>query len=397
MGRRPARDGVLRVVMASDLDRRQFAMLGAAFAATRHTPAIAEREPPMLYPREALTEAAGYPALVRFEPGRPDLPVVVFVTGGGVLGRVAYGPPDARAADFLCHWLHAAGFSSLVLSYPIDNADVFDATFPHFSITDWAEQSAEIIARSIDQNGLPADAIVLGWSMAGRIAEPLHAALRRTGKGIELFVAMAAASALPNTLPGLAGLKPAPSGLAVIRGAYLDWLLRCLADQNRVAGRVVLDADGFTRAMTGDFPVGLAASAMRYRDGAFVSDPAGDALEVGTAQYAAFPPLAVMTHSAPVDARHALTDRATWGVYITQQLCETLVFSRPEKLAALPPDAWALLLEHVRGAAGRLSATLPGNHMFFLGEDGARRTVETLQHLRQAAADVRDEISRLMT
>ncbi len=350
----------------------------------------------MLYPREELTDAAGYPVLVRFEPGRPELPIVVFVTGGGVLGRIAYGPPGGRAADFLCHWLHEEGFSSLVLSYPIDNRDVFDATFPHFSITDWAEQSAEIIARYADRNALPANAIVLGWSMAGRIAEPLHAALRRRGKGIELFVAMAAASALPNTLPGLDYLKPAASGLAAMKGAYLDWLLECLANQNVVAGHLVLDAEGFTREMTGDFPVGLAASAMRYKDGAFVSDLAADAREVGTAQYRAFPPLALMTHASRIDARHALTDRSTWGIYITQQLCEGLIFSQADKLAALSSDKWALLVEHVGHASQRLSATLPGNHMFFLGENGARRTVKALKRLRQTATEVAAEISHLM-
>jgi hypothetical protein len=380
-----------------DLNRRQFAMLGAALAAAWHTPAAAEKESTILYPREELTEAAGYPVLVRFEPGRPDLPLVVFVTGGGVLGRVAYGPPGGRAADFLCHWLNAEGFGSLVLSYPIDNRGVFAAAFPQFSMTDWAEQSAEIIARYVDRNGLPANAIVLGWSMAGRIAEPLHAALRRRGKGIELFVAMAGASALPNTLPGLDGLKPAASGLAAIKGPYLDWLLECLANQNSAAGQVVLDAGGFTRDMTGDFPVGLAASAMRYRNGTFVSDPAEDAREVGTARYRDFPPLALMTHASPIDARHALTDRSTWGTYITQQLCEVLVFSRADKLAALPSEKWAMLVEHIGNAASRLSATLPGNHMFFLGENGARRTVQTLKLLRQSAADVAAEISHLMS
>lgn len=348
----------------------------------------------MLYPREELTEAAGYPALVRFEPGRADLPVVVFVTGGGVLGRIAYGPPEASAADFLCHWLHEDGFASLVLSYPVDNPGVFDAAFPQFSVTDWAEQCAEIIARYMDRNGLPPNAIVLGWSMAGRIAEPLHAALRRRGKGIELFVAMAASSALPHTLPGLDHLKPAASGLTAVKGSYLDWLLHCLADQNAAAGHRVLDADRFTREMTGDFPIGLAASAMRYRDGAFVSEAAEDAREIGTARYQAFPPLAVMTHASAIDARHALTDRATWGVYITLQLCENLVFTHADKLAALAPEAWAAVVEHVGHAVQRLSATLPGNHMFFLGEDGARRTVQTLKHLRQAAADVAGEIAR---
>jgi hypothetical protein len=86
----------------------------------------------------------------------------------------------------------------------------------------------------------------------------------------------------------------------------------------------------------------------------------------------------------------------TTGVYITQQLCEALVFSRANELAALPSAKWALLVEHVRDAAQRLSATLPGNHMFFLGENGAKTTVQTLKLLRQTAADVNGEISRLM-
>ena len=379
-----------------EFNRRQFATLCAALVTTWHVPARAEAVSTMLYPQEELTEAAGYPALVRFEPGQPGRPVVVFVTGGGVLGRIAYGPPEGKASDFLCHWLHADGFASLVLSYPMASKGVFDAAFPKFSITDWAEQSAELIARYVDRYKLPENVIVLGWSMAGRIAEPLHAALQRRGKGIELFVAMAAASALPNTLPGLNQLKPAASGLAAIHGAYLDWLLECLAGQNSAAGHPIVDAERFAREMTGDFPVGLAASAMRYMNGAFVVNPADDAREVGTAQYASFPPLALMTHASPIDARHALTDRSTWGVYITQRLCETLVFSRPKALAALPAERWTLLIEHVRNAAQRLSATLPGNHMFFLGEDGARKTVQTLKQLRQTAADVTSEISRLM-
>ena len=94
-------------------------MLGATLAATWRTPTKAETGPAMLYPHEELIEAAGYPALARFEPGRLELPMVVFVTGGGVLGRIAYGPPERRAADFLCYWLHEEGFASLVLSYPI--------------------------------------------------------------------------------------------------------------------------------------------------------------------------------------------------------------------------------------------------------------------------------------
>ncbi len=55
-----------------------------------------------------------------------------------------------------------------------------------------------------------------------------------------------------------------------------------------------------------------------------------------------------------------------------------------------------MLVDRVGHAAQGLSATLPGNHMFFLGQAGARKTVQTLAHLRQAAADVAGEISHLM-
>ena len=55
-----------------------------------------------------------------------------------------------------------------------------------------------------------------------------------------------------------------------------------------------------------------------------------------------------------------------------------------------------MLVEQVSQAAPRLSATLPGNHMFFVGEEGARRTVQTLKLLRQTTADIAAAISRLM-
>ena len=71
-------------------------------------------------------------------------------------------------------------------------------------MTDWGEQSAEIVARHVKAHDLPARVVVLGWSMAGRIAQPIAASLRKRGIEIELFVAMAAATALPNLLPGLA-------------------------------------------------------------------------------------------------------------------------------------------------------------------------------------------------
>ncbi len=104
-------------------------------------------------------------------------------------------------------WLKKAGFPTLAPTYPLGTAP-FQQAWPAFTVTDWAEQSAETVARYQKAHALPANVVVLGWSMAGRIAVPLAEALRRRGLGIELFVAMAATPGLPNLLPGFSRARP---------------------------------------------------------------------------------------------------------------------------------------------------------------------------------------------
>ena len=345
-----------------------------------------------LYPGEALEHAAGFPVLVRFAPARPDSTLVVFITGGGVLARIAYGYPGGRPADFLAHWLHREGLALLALSYPM-GVPAFAATYPGFGVADWAEQSAEIIARYVAAHQLPKKVVVLAWSMAGRVAEPLAVRLRQREVEVELLVAMAASPAMPNLLPGLDALRPAPSGLARVEGAYLAWLQQCLADQGRLAGHPIVPPDLFAAAFAGDFPVGLAASAMRYEDGAFVHAPQRDADETGAFAYGQYPPIAVLTHELPVDPHHALVDRAVWGFYITQQLSQAYLFQRGADITALAPERWMEIVRLIQGAPERLTLTMPGNHMFFVGEAGAAKTVAALKELRARAASLATELN----
>ena len=357
---------------------------------------MADPSPPdptaALYPGETLERAAGFPVLVRFAPARQDSTLVVFITGGGVLARIAYGYPGGRPGDFLGHWLHREGFAMLALSYPM-GVPAFAATYPEFGVADWAEQSAEIIARYVAAHRLPNKVVVLAWSMAGRVAAPLTVRLRQHEVEVELLVAMAASPAMPNLLPGLDGLRPAPSGLARVEGAYLAWLQHCLADQSRLAGHPIVPSDLFAAAFAGDFPVGLAASAMRYEDGTFVHAPQRDADETGAFAYGQYPPIAVLTHDSPVDPHHALVDRAVWGFYMTQQLSQAYLFQRGADITALAPERWTEILRLVRGAPERLTLTMPGNHMFFVGEAGAAKTVAALQELRARAAALASELN----
>ena len=370
--------------------------LAAPFSGTRIPMAAPSPPDPSaaapLYPGETLEHAAGFPVLVRFAPARPDSTLVVFITGGGVLARIAYGYPGGRPADFLAHWLHREGLALLALSYPM-GVPAFPATYPGFGVPDWAEQSAEIIARYVAAHRLPKKVVVLAWSMAGRVAEPLTVRLRQREVEVELLVAMAASPAMPNLLPGLDGLRPAPSGLARIDGAYLAWLQQCLAAQGRLAGHAIVPPDLFAAAFAGDFPIGLAASAMRYEGGAFVHAPQRDADETGAFAYGQYPPIAVLTHDSPVDPRHALADRAVWGFYITQRLAQADLFPRVADLTALTPERWQEVMGLVRGAPERLTLTMPGNHMFFVGEAGAAKTVAALQELRARAASLAAELN----
>ena len=115
-----------------------------------------------------------------------------------------------------------------------------------------------------------------------------------------------------------------------------------LADQNRAAGHWVVDADGFVREMTGDFPVGLAASAMRSRERKR-SPRRRPTMPVR------LEPRQIPTFSAArpdnarlVDPRPARcsSDRSTWGVDTVQRLCEVFAFSQADKLAVLPSERW---------------------------------------------------------
>src|ERR1700679_3845114 len=231
---------------------------------------------------------AGFPALVRFEKNEAGAPLAVFITGGGVFARIAYGHPGGRPPDFLCHWLNEAGYSTLALTYPL-GVSPLAPTCPTFTVTDWAEQTAEIIARYTQIEGLPTKVVVLAWSMAGRIAAPLTTAMRRRGVDIELFVAMSASPGLPNLLPGFASLAPDASGLARVEGAFLDGLLACLKAQNEENGRSAISAEQFLKEYTGPFPIALAAAGMRLRDGRFVRAPLEDQHDTAVFDFASYP------------------------------------------------------------------------------------------------------------
>lgn len=350
--------------------------------------------PRPIFPGEELRAAAGYPAVARFEKGAPGRPLVVFVTGGGVLARIAYGHPDGQAEDFLAHWLVRAGYAFLGLSYPIGHG-VFGEAHPAFTVRDWAAQTAEIVHVVVAEQALPPKVLVLAWSMAGRIVERLNAALRDRDLTLELFVAMAATPPLPNLLPALDRLTPDPRGLADGSASFFPWLLRCLHGQNELAGRSVIAEDAFLGLYTGNFPINLAATALRYRDGRFVPDPLADDADTGGRNMVGLPPIAVITHDSALDAGHALTDHANWSLHLVQALVAGRLSEPPAAFTALPQERWANIVELVRSAPDMLTVTVPGNHLFFVGAAGAGATVKALRLLHDRSLELSSALHRL--
>jgi hypothetical protein len=220
--------------------------------------------------------------------------------------------------------------------------------------------------------------------------------MRRRGVDIELFVAMAASPGLPNLLPGFASLAPDAPGPARVERAFLDGLLACLKAQNEENGRDAIGVEQFLKEYTGSFPIALAAAGMRFRDGHFVRAPLEDQDDTAVFEYASYPPIAVVTHASALDARHALTDRAIWGMLIAKSLSEANLLPRMGNNAGMSPSCWSRARNLLVGASERLTVTVPGNHLFFVGEPGATRTVEAVGNLRDEAAALTADFDKIV-
>ncbi len=320
---------------------------------------------------------------------------MVFITGGGVLARIAYGHPQSNAEDFLDYWLHQAGYPFLAISYPLDNP-VFNTVHPEFSVRSWGRQAADIIHQVIEAHQLPRQIIVLGWSMAGRIAESLNTAARQWNFSVDFFVSLAASPPLPSLFPGLDHLQASSKGLANGSATFYPWLWQCLKDQSEMNGHPLIPQETFFREFIGDFPINLAGTALRYWNGQFVRNEQEDFEDTGAWNYAGFPLVALMMHNSPLDHRHALIDRGVWSLYITQVIYQNYLLDQSANFTALSTEKWQQLVDLVRMAPEQLSTTVKGNHMFFVGELGARATVDALNYLKQSVKDLTETIREIL-
>lgn len=343
---------------------------------------------PKLYAGEQLDEAAGFPTLYKYSPADPQKPLVVFIPGGDHNARIAYGGHEGyEEKDFLAYWLNSHGYGLLAISYPIESEpEIMPATAPHFRIRDWGKQAAEVTRKIIEKYGLSKQVVLIGWSMGGRIVIPYSAHAHSLGIEVALFVSFAAT-------PGVHGSKAPPSsmikteaGYASATGAHKSFY-RQVQDQNEQwnNGRTIIAEEAYLREYIGYAPVSLRGWDYRYdaETRQFVEDRWTSTEDAVIHEAEHCPMIATVGGTSTLDARHVITDQAAWMFVLTRKLMYDIERHDVAKIAE--KGNWSTLIEMVHSLPGQISYTVPGNHFFFIGELGARKTAEIIvKHLEKA-------------
>ena len=351
-----------------------------------------------LYAGERLENAAGFPAISYFEKGKEGAPLVVFIPGAHHMARVAYGGHEgARKEDFLAYWLNQKGYHFLAVSYPIDLArGGMETSHPDFMIRDWGAQTAALARKTIDENGLGKRVIVLGWSMAGKIAQSVHEAARNENLQLDFYVSLAATPAMPGMIALTRKYPILESGYSDRRKNFEGWWKQVAAN-NEQHGREIVSKDIFMNEYQGDIPINLQGYGQQFRDGAFVMDPLAVQADAKPFAYEDFPLIAMIIPDGRGDKRHALVDRAVWSTYNANTVYKRYLSANKVSVTDLSDAQWHRLLHLVRSIDDRLSRTVNGNHFFFVGENGARATADAVELLEDQIHSLKEDVSAILS
>lgn len=391
---------------------------------------------PQLYHGERLATIASFPTLYRYLPAKKqqqeddEKPLVIFIPGMALLGRVAYGGHSGYdERDFLVYWLNELGYNVLAISYPLemqggqsDDDDDDDnglrgkmAQCPHLTPRDWGEQTVLTALKVMEQQGLADNTrvTIAAWSMAGKILKPVVTSSQRHGLNVTLFLSLAATPA------GIKGLNFSPPRVRETRGGFtagsetgIQSFIRQIQSQCvRQEGRNVVDERTLRREYLGNTPVSLTNAGVVYRDGSTTTSGTRfrpvTATDLETTEpngyddMVHYPYIAAIRPTSPADLRHALTDSAAWGLILTTKLTVDVTRAIGGNARRWPAgdedEVWHAVQKLVLSAPTRLtSEVVHGNHMFFLGERGARATAQSMDRLIREAGTLGREMEAVL-
>jgi hypothetical protein len=223
----------------------------------------------------------------------------------------------------------------------------------------------------------------------------LREAMERGALEIEAFIPLA------SSPPGsdLSSIDPATErfmanglwdvGASPARGVAREILwLDELAALSRRLGRDIVSAEAYRCHYRVGTPAGLAGHE-RFPQ---LSPRSGCA-----------PPLAAFPLAAPIapqgcsDARHALIDPTAWKYVNAQIILGRFLGPAIAEGKTISPSSWQRLLSLADECGPSPPARVDGGHLFFLGEAGARATVEALPRLIAWARATRSMIAHLLS
>ncbi|WP_444907398.1 hypothetical protein ACJJIR_03850 [Microbulbifer sp. SSSA008] len=334
---------------------------------------------PTLFDGEVLETINDFPVLYRYIPAVSTNPLMVFIPGTAHLARIFYGYPGGRSDDFISHWVNRAGFPFLAISYPMENA-VFCSTHPEFTIQDWGDQAAEIIAKILSEYNLPNSVVVCGWSMGGKISGALARAAKALNFSIECFVAMAAEPALPGFLPeaNTKAIEMTVDGMASRKGIYPAFLA-ALDEQNTLNQHTIIPKDIYLEAFLGAIPIALIGTGLMYDGQGFKEDLSRALKTANTFDFLDYPIPVVIQSDSMGDLENVLCNIDDWAFIRNRVLASKLLGgASPEQI---PRERWELVQLIIRSSSAYFSQTVTGNHFFFVGAIGARTTVKSIEKL----------------
>ena len=309
----------------------------------------------------------------------PDAPLVVFLPGAAHVGRIAYGHNGARPEDFLDFWLAKDGYGLLALSYP-GHASVAWKSDSNLLLDHWIKAVAKTIGEKVAVTGAN-KIIVAAWSMSVRWAGLLSRQLANVDVHIAAFIPLAGSP----PMPGLSSIDAdseilTPDGFwdassSTVGGIpRLSTWLEELAMLSSNQSSVVLAPDDYRQYYLTLTPVTLACH-----------EKLASRLKLSLPEFnlAHFPLAYPISPSGFRDCDQAARDAANWDVVNTQILRGYL--------------AGADQLDEARLLLSSCQTIVPGGHLFFVGENGARATATAIDVLWRRLPELARQLMRILS
>ena len=345
-----------------------------------------------LWPGETMMHGGGYPAVTKFIKGHPQKPLFVFIPGAHHNARISYGGHKGyRENDFLAYWLNQKQYNFLAISYPIDTvSDLFGESYAEFSVRDWGRQAAEITKQVVDKYRIQGPVIVLGWSMAGKVAQPFYEESKRLNIKFDFYLSLAATPPIPGIVAKNKMVKMAESGLADRKNNYSKWYQQ-IKENDAKNGHIIIPKAIYESEYLGDISINQQAYGLRFHPGqnAFVRDYPADIEDTKGIEYENFPLVAMLIPTSVLDLRHSLTDLSAWGIYNANGLYKD--YSRRIANSPNKPLRLHKIRSTIYSAQLELSESVSGNHFFFVGKSGAEETSRSIENLVEKVKQFREK------